>query len=400
MTANARILTINAGSSSIKFSVFAATGTDLKRVLHGSLQWLRFPDISLQIQGTTPAESSTQQLKASDRTAAVAVLMDWIQHQHTSAAFTAVGHRIVHGGPNYYQPQLLSTAMTTELEQLSEFDPEHLPQEIALLRAMQKNFGQLPQIACFDTAFHHELPRVAQVLAIPRRYEQQGVRRYGFHGLSYAWLLEELARRDGENAANGRVILAHLGNGVSLAAVHKGKPVDTTMSFTPASGLAMGTRAGDLDPGLMAWLMQTQNMSAAQFNQMVNSSSGLLGISETSSDMRELLACEASDVRAAEAVAMFCYQIRKCIGAYAAALGGVDTLVFSGGIGENSPLIRERTCNALEFLGICIDSAKNAVNAEVLSVAGAKVLIRRIPTDEEQMIARSVCRVLDLNSTP
>lgn len=393
----AHILTINAGSSSIKFSVFKADGKTLVRTVQGSLQWLRFPDITLQIHDTKKSTSKKHCLKAEDRTEVVNVLMDWIRDQHLLNAFTAVGHRIVHGGPHYFQPQLLTPDIIEELAKLSALDPEHLPQEIELLRAVQRRFNDLPQVVCFDTAFHHELPRAAQIIAIPRRYEQQGLRRYGFHGLSYAWLLEELARLDGVTASLGRVIFAHLGNGVSLAAVHKGKPVDTTMGFSPSSGLPMGTRAGDLDPGVMTWLIQSQGMSAEQFNQMINSRSGLLGISETSSDMRELLASEEMDVRAAEAVELFCYQIRKCIGAYAAALGGVDTLVFAGGIGENSSQVRARICSGLEFLGIRIDAAQNSANAQVLSVPDGKVKIRCIPTDEEQMIARSVCRVLDLN---
>lgn len=396
MNTNAHILTINAGSSSIKFSLFQS-GKQLVRCVHGSIQWLRFPQITFTITSSIPGDSSTQILTANNRSAAVVVLLDWLLQQHQRTTITAVGHRIVHGGANYFVPQLLSETLLCQLDQLCHLDPEHLPQEIELLRAMQTRFPQVPQVACFDTAFHHDLPRVAQLLPIPRHYEKSGVRRYGFHGLSYAWLMEELARLDGSTAAQGRVILAHLGNGVSLAAVHKGQPVDTSMGFTPAAGVLMGTRSGDLDPGLISYLMNTQAMSASQFNQMVNSQSGLLGISETSSDMRELLACEAKDVRAAEAIAMFCYQIRKCIGAYAAALGGLDTLIFAGGIGENLPLIRERICQGLEFLGIKLDPEQNAANANLISSADARVRTHRIPTDEEQMIARSTKRVLATN---
>ena len=227
--------------------------------------------------------------------------------------------------------------MIEELHRLSAFDPDHMPEEILLAEAFHRQFPDLPQVACFDTAFHHDMPRVAQMLPIPRRYEAQGVRRYGFHGLSYEFLVGELARVAGTEAAQGRVILAHLGNGASLAAVRDGKSVDTSMSFTPASGVPMSTRSGDLDPGLIWYLARTEKMSAKQFNEMVNFQSGLLGISETSSDMRELLDRETQDVRAAEAVALFCYQVKKWIGAFAAALGGLDTLVFAGGIGENAP---------------------------------------------------------------
>ena len=230
--------------------------------------------------------------------------------------------------------------MVEEFRQLSPFDPEHLPEEILLTEAFHRRFPDLPQVACFDTAFHHDLPCVARLLPIPRRYEAQGVRRYGFHGLSYEFLMGELDRLAGSEVAKGRVILAHLGNGASLAAVRQGKSMDTSMSFTPTAGMPMGTRSGDLDPGLVWYLARTEGLDAKAFNEMVNFKSGLLGISETSSDMRELINQENQDVRAAEAVALFCYQVKKWIGAFAAALGGVDTLVFAGGIGEKASTVR------------------------------------------------------------
>jgi acetate kinase len=231
------------------------------------------------------------------------------------------------------------------------------------------------------------------MLSIPRRYGKKGVERYGFHGLSYAYLLEELARLRDPAASNGRVILAHLGNGASMAAVRDGRSIDTSMGFTPASGLVMSTRAGDLDPGLLSFLSRTEGMTPAQFEQMVNHKSGLLGVSGTSSDVRDLLAREAADARAAEALALFCYQAKKWIGAYAAALGGVETLVFAGGIGENSPLIRERICESLGFLGIKLHRSRNAKNAALISTDAAPVAVRVIRTDEELMIARSVMRI-------
>jgi acetate kinase len=282
------------------------------------------------------------------------------------------------------------------LHHLTSFDPEHLPAEILLTETFCRRFPDLPQVACFDTAFHHDLPRVARLLPIPRRYEAQGVRRYGFHGLSYAFLMEELARQAGIEEARGRVILAHLGNGASLAAVHRGKPVDTSMSFTPAAGVPMSTRSGDLDPGLALYLARTEKMSANQFNEMVNFQSGLLGVSETSSDMRDLLECEAQDVRAAEAVTLFCYQVKKWIGAFAAALGGLDTLVFAGGIGENAPTVRARICDGLGFLGIELEDEWNAANEGIISTAAGRVVVRVIRTDEECMIAKTVLHVLGL----
>ena len=309
---------------------------------------------------------------------------------------SGVGHRVVHGGPKYFDPQRITTEMVAELRQLSPFDPEHLPVEILLTEAFHRRFPDLPQVACFDTAFHHDLPRVARLLPIPRRYKAEGVRRYGFHGLSYSFLMGELTRLAGPEAAQGRVILAHLGNGASLAAVHQGRPVDTSMGFTPTAGVPMSTRSGDLDPGLVWYLARTEKMNAKQFNEMVNFQSGLLGVSETSSDMRDLLDRETQDVRAAEAVALFCYQVKKWIGAFAAALGGLDTLVFAGGIGENASAVRFRICSGLEFLGIELEEKQNAANEGVISAADSRVAVRVIQTDEEWMIANLVCRVLGL----
>jgi acetate kinase len=300
------------------------------------------------------------------------------------------------GGPKYYKPQRITAEMLQELHRLSPFDPEHLPEEILLTEAFHHRFPDLPQVACFDTAFHHDLPRVAQLLPIPRRYEAQGVRRYGFHGLSYAFLRDELVRLGDPAATTGRVILSHLGNGASLAAVRDGKSSDTSMGFSSTAGVPMSTRSGDLDPGLVWYLARTENMDAKQFNEMVNFQSGLLGISETSSDMRDLLDHESKDVRAAEAIALFCYQVKKWIGAFAAALGGLDTLVFAGGIGENAPIIRGRICEGLRFLGVELEEKQNAANDGVISTASSQVTVRVIRTDEERMIAKTVCSVLGL----
>jgi len=393
--ANPRILTINGGSSSIKFALFEA-GDSLRRILEGGIERIGLPEAELRVKGMSPADNFSRPVPATDHTVAVGALMDWIEERTGRDGMTAVGHRVVHGGPDYSQAQRITAEMIAELHRLSPFDPGHLPEEILLTEAFQRRFPELPQVACFDTAFHHDLPRVARLLPIPRRYEALGVRRYGFHGLSYAFLMGELARLAGTEAAQGRVVLAHLGNGASLAAVRDGKPVDTSMGLTPAAGVPMGTRSGDLDPGLVLYLARTENMSAEQFNEMTNSRSGLLGISETSSDMRDLLHRETRDVRAAEAVALFCYQIKKCIGAFAAALGGLDTLVFAGGIGENAPTVRARICDGLEFLGIELEEKQNAANAGVISADTGRIAVRVIRTDEERMIAETVCRVLEL----
>ncbi|MGB9517133.1 MAG: acetate/propionate family kinase, partial [Candidatus Acidiferrum sp.] len=353
-SANPRILTINGGSSSIKFALFEA-GDSLQRTLKGGIERIGLPQATFCVKGLDQADNFSRLVPAPDHTVAVGALMDWIEGRSGRDALTAVGHRVVHGGPKYYKPQRITAEMVVELRRLSPFDPDHMPEEILLTEAFHRRFPDLPQVACFDTAFHHDLPRVARLLPIPRRYEAQGVRRYGFHGLSYAFLMEELVRCGDQAATKGRVILAHLGNGASLAAVRDGKSVDTSMSFTPTAGVPMSTRSGDLDPGLVWYLARTEKMNDKQFNEMVNFQSGLLGISETSSDMRDLLERETQDVRAAEAVALFCYQVKKWIGAFGAALGGLDTLVFAGGIGENAAPVRDRICDGLGFLGIKLD---------------------------------------------
>jgi acetate kinase len=395
-SASPRILTINGGSSSIKFALFEADDS-LRRIIEGAIERIGLPEATLRVKGLGQADNFSRLVSAPDHTVAVNTLMDWIEERVGRQALTAVGHRVVHGGPKYYEPQRITAEMVGELRRLTPFDPEHMPEEILLTQAFHRWFPDLPQVACFDTAFHHDLPRVAQMLPIPRHYEAQGVRRYGFHGLSYAFLMEELTRLSGTEVAQGRIILAHLGNGASLSAVHHGESVDTSMGFTPTAGVPMSTRSGDLDPGLLWYLARIENMSAKQFNQMVNFQSGLLGVSETSSDMRDLLEHETQDVRAAEAVALFCYQVKKWIGAFAAALGGLDTLVFAGGIGENAPPVRARICDGLGFLGIELEEKRNTQSEGMISATTSRVAVRVIRTDEELMIARSVCRVLDLD---
>jgi acetate kinase len=387
------ILTINGGSSSIKFALFKVDNS-LERILEGAIERIGLPGSSLRMKGPAPADNFARVVAAPDHTSAVGALMDLIEERSGHDALTAVGHRVVHGGPKYSDPRRITTEMIEELRLLSPFDPDHLPEEILLTDAFHNRFPYLPQVACFDTAFHHDLPRVARLLPIPRRYEAQGVRRYGFHGLSYAYLMEELARLGGPSASKGRVVLAHLGNGASLAAVRDGKSIDTSMSFTPTAGVPMSTRSGDLDPGLLWYLASTEKMNVKQFNEMVNFQSGLLGVSETSSDMHDLLDRETKDVRAAEAIALFCYQVKKWIGAFAAVLGGIDTMVFSGGIGENAPVVRARICDGLGFLGIELEEKRNAANEAVISTATGRVTVRVIHTDEEWMIANLVCRVL------
>ena len=367
--------------------------------MEGRIERIGLPGATFFVKGVCSSDNFVRLVTVTNHTEAVGILMDWIKPLSRRNPLSAVGHRMVYGGPNYGSSQRITPEMILELRRLSPFVPEHLPEEIQLIRAFQHHFPELPQFACFDSGFHNDMPRVAQLLPIPRKYELQGVRRYGFHGLSYEFLMKELAFLDGAKAAQGRVILAHLGNGASLCAVHGGRSMDTTMSFTPTSGVPMSTRSGDMDPGLILYLARSEKMTANQFNEMVNFKSGLLGVSETSSDMRDLLDRESDDMRAAEAVAMFCYHVKKYIGAFAAVLGGVNTLIFAGGIGENAPRIRSRICAGLEFLGIVLEEKQNSVNAEMISLEGSRVAIRIIHTDEDLMIAQLVCRDLGLCTT-
>jgi len=387
------VLAINGGSSSIRFAVYEIDDP-LRLQLRGTIDRIGERGTTLVATGADGKPLASRHLESGNHRAAAGVLLDWLEIQPVFASVVAVGHRVVHG-MRHSQPERVSPALLAELRRIAPYDPDHMRREIGLIEAVSRRHPSLPQVACFDTAFHRGMPRVAKLLPIPRRYAAQGVERYGFHGLSYAYLMEELEGVDPVEAG-GRVILAHLGNGASLAAVHHGRSVDTSMGFTPASGLVMSTRTGDLDPGLAYYLARSERMTAARFQRMVNHESGLLGVSGRSGDMRDLLARESRDPRAADAVAMFCYQAKQWIGAFAAALGGVDTLVFAGGIGEHAPPIRARICDGLGFLGIAIRTPANRANAPLISPATARVKVRVIRTDEGLMIARSVTRVLRL----
>jgi acetate kinase len=388
-----RVLTCNGGSSSIKFALFSA-GDPPERLLWGKVERLGAPGAELKVEDHTGVlEHRT--LFAHDPEGAVEEVLEYLSED---AGACAVGHRVVRGGPEHLDPKVVTSELIEDLRRFQPYDPEHLPAEIALIEGIARRHPDIAQVACFDTAFHRDLPTVARLLPIPRRYVQQGIRRYGFHGLSYAYLMEELARTLGEDVARSRVVLAHLGNGASMAAVKNGKSIDTTMGFTPTAGLVMSSRSGDVDPGLVSYFGRTEGMTAEQFHHMASFESGLIGISETSSDMRDLLKAAAKDERAADAVDLFCYQARKWIGALAAALGGLDVLVFSGGIGENSPEVRARICSELGFLGIEIDDARNSANETAISKEGGRALVRVIKTDEETTIAKTVLRVLGVRS--
>jgi acetate kinase len=389
------VLAINAGSSSIKFAVYQADKSLLPG-LHGKVDRIGLEGSYLIFNDPSADRQESLPMAAADHTAAIQFLIHWLEERQVLDSVKAVGHRIVHGMA-HAEPALITTKLVAELHRIMPYAPNHLPQALVLIQALHHRHPDIPQLACFDTSFHCTMPRVARLLPIPRRYSALGVQRYGFHGLSYTYLMEELAALGDTAATQGRVILAHLGNGASLAAVCDGESLDTSMSFTPTSGLVMGTRSGDLDPGVLAFLSSNEKMSPDMLNRMMNHESGMLGISETSSDMRDLLAHEATDPRAAEAVALFCYQAKKWTGAFAAVLGGLDTLVFSGGIGENAPQVRSRICQGLDFLGIKLDEKRNAASIGVISTDGSRAKVRVIATDEELMIARSLARLLEFN---
>jgi acetate kinase len=390
------LLTINGGSSSIKFCLYQS-GASPRVKLTGKVERIGLSDCYFTFNDTLNDEQGRQSVDANDFSSAISFLIGWLEKQIDFTQLSAIGHRVVHG-MRHSDSEMITQDLLDELRQISSYDPDHLPGEIELIETFRQQYPQLPQVACFDTAFHSQMPRVAKMLPIPRRFDARHIQRYGFHGLSYAYLMTELVRIGDPSATTGKVILAHLGNGASLAAVRDGRSIDTSMGFTPASGLVMSTRCGDLDPGVAWYMMQNENLTGEQFKHLINRESGLLGISETSSDMRDLISREATDERAAEAVALFCYQVKKWTGAYAAALGGLDTLVFAGGIGENSAVVRARICEGLEFLGIQIDEECNQQHAAVISAEHSRVVVRVMHTDEELMIAKSVCHVIGLSN--
>lgn len=390
--ANEHLLTLNGGSSSIKFAVYESA-EQLRQTLSGQIVRIGLPGTALIVTHPPAGQPVTYPVSVTGHPSAINFLLDWLEQQPVFQTIRAVGHRVVHG-MEHTEPEPITTQLLTELRQIGNYDPDHLPAEIALIDALRQRHPDLPQLACFDTAFHQTMPPVARLLPIPRRLSQKGIRRYGFHGLSCAYLLDELGRQAGHEAAHGRVLLAHLGSGASLTAVRDGQSLDTSMGFTPTSGLLMGTRPGDIDPGLAWYLMQVEALTPDQFNHLINHESGLLGVSEISSDMHDLLEREKEDHRAAEAIDLFCYQARKWIGAFSAVLGGLDTLVFSGGIGEHAPEIRSRICHNLSYVGIELDDGRNTANEPVISTTDSRVIVRVIPTDEEQMIAKTVYRWL------
>jgi acetate kinase len=367
------ILTVNCGSSSLKYGLFSQD--DKPEQLHSG----QVRDIG--------------KLPVKDMEAAVDQLIAVLNERFSDYQITAIGHRMVQGGLQHMEPEKVTDQLLSSLSELISLAPDHLPAELAAIRAFAQVFPQAAQVVCFDTAFHQHMPFVARHYALPRRLWEQGLLRYGFHGLSYEYIMQQLQQTAPETA-EGRIIIAHLGNGASMAAVHKGRSIDTTMGLTPAGGLVMSTRPGDLDPGVMLYLLKEQQMSTDELSELLNKQAGLKALSGKESDIEDLLAAAPEHPHATEAIDLFCYQARKYIGALAAAMGGLDTFIFTGGIGEHAPEIRQRICEGLEFLGMHIDITQNEQAAAVISASGSAVIIRVIPTSEEQMIAQHTRRWL------
>jgi acetate kinase len=387
MRDDAYLLTVNAGSSSVKFALFGANNLT-NEVLQASIENIGQDTSRMIINGVvSPVDAPTHSV-------ATSLLADAVSKEVPTKHIAAVGHRIVHGGSKYYKPQLVTPQLLKDLRELTAFDPEHLPAQLSLIETLSRQLVGVPQVACFDTAFHHDLPAPARLLPIPRHFANEGIRKYGFHGLSYEFIVTELRRVEGDIAAGGKVIIAHLGSGASLVALKDGKSVDTTMGMTPASGIPMSTRSGDLDPGLVLYLQRNHGYTPDKFNHMVNFESGLLGVSETSADMKRLLEIEDSDVRAKEAIELFCYQVKKSIGSLAASIGGISTLVFTGGMGENAPRIRAKICEGLEFLGVILDPEQNEEGARLISAPASQAGVHVIHTNEAVTIARHASEIV------
>jgi acetate kinase len=382
-----RILTINSGSSSLKVAMYHM-GQAETLVLSGSIERIGLRASLFHIQDAGGETLIQDHLDLPDHDAALNMLFEWLQGHAPGQDLDAVGHRVVHGGAQYNQPHLITPELVATLRELVPLAPDHLPHELKAIEAVSRSYPALKQVACFDTAFHRHMPHIAQIYALPRHFWHEGVLRYGFHGLSYEYIMQELMREAGPEVASGRVVIAHLGNGASMAAVLGGKSVDTTMGLTPTGGLVMSTRSGDLDPGVILYLLEEKRMRPSTLNDLLNQHAGLLGVSGTTSDMEDLLSQEAKNPHAAVAVDLFCYQAKKYLGALAAVLGGLDTLIFTGGIGENAAPVRWRICQDTEFLGIRLDASRNDANAPIISRSDSPASVRVMRTDEELMIAR------------
>ncbi|HEX8728856.1 MAG TPA: acetate/propionate family kinase [Ktedonobacterales bacterium] len=394
-----KILALNSGSSSLKFALYESSQTNAREPLAlelaGAIERIGLQGAHARIHDAAGQTLAEAQPGAPDHHAAIRWLLDWLRASARLDGLAGVGHRIAHGGPDHFAPERITPELRDALTRLIPFAPEHLPAELDVVAAMQAAYPEAPHIACFDTAFHHDKPRVAQLFGLPWELAQQGILRYGFHGLSYEYTLSELARLAGAAVAGGRVIIAHLGNGASMAAIHGGRSLDCTMGFSPLSGLVMSTRSGSLDPGVLLYLLEERHMTPQALRALVSAQAGLLGVSGLSPDVRDLLAAEArGDERASLALDLFCYEARKALGGLVAILGGLDTLVFTGGIGEHAAAIRQRIGDGLAAFGVALDPQRNDAHAPVISARASRVEAHVIPTNEELMIARHTIAAL------
>lgn len=387
-----RILTMNRGSATLKSTLYEA-GSRPRLLLSMAVDRAGVPGTRLKVADPSGTVLLDSPVESEDSNASLEVMLGWMGEQGFLSGMAAAGHRLVQGGPRHRGPQRITPEFLAEMEQLLPLDPDHMPAAIRGIKFLAGKFPGLPQVACFDTAFHSPLPKVARMYALPRRFYDGGILRYGFHGLSYEYVMRELHALDGK-AADGRVIIAHLGSGASMVAVKAGQSIDTSMGFSPLEGLVMASRSGDVDPGLLVYLLKHQKMSAKEVDNLLNRESGLLGVSGTSGDMRLLLDNIQQDVRAEEAFDLFCYRAKKYIGAYAAILGGLDLLVFTGGIGEHAPAVRQRICDGLGFLDIRVEAQSNEANAVLISPAESRVKVRVIKTNEDLMIVEHVLSTL------
>ncbi|MBZ0209736.1 MAG: acetate/propionate family kinase [Hyphomicrobium sp.] len=381
------VLVINSGSSSVKFAVFATDPT-MPRLLSGIVDRIGLVGGRFEVRDETGKVLFDQPSSIVNHKAALFLLIKTLGEQLGARTLSAVGHRIVHGGANCDCPLPVTKELEVRLQLLVPLAPLHLPHNLAGIAAIRELQPDLPQVACFDTAFHHSLPRLARLTTLPREFQDQAIRRYGFHGLSYEYIVDAL-RKDGVNVARERILVAHLGNGASMCALKDGRSVETTMGFSTLAGLMMGTRSGDLDPGVLLYLLMEKGMSAEAVQKLLYERSGLLGVSGASSDMRQLLS-QDDNPAAAEAIDLFCYRARQHLAALTAALGGLDRLVFTGGIGANAPEIRARICDGLAYLGITLDRKTNLAGDMTISPSGAAVTVQAVHSDEEVMIARHV----------